>query len=74
MDAPLGTKNLLYCRRYWEIERGIYVVAKALELGVIKPKNDKELGQILDEVKGIYPQKAIEAIRKRFRGKKYGDC
>ncbi|PIV70285.1 MAG: hypothetical protein COS08_01035, partial [Euryarchaeota archaeon CG01_land_8_20_14_3_00_38_12] len=34
-----------------EIERGSYVVAKALETGVIKPKNDKELEYILDELK-----------------------
>jgi len=48
-----------------EVERGYYVVAKALEINALK-KEDME--DILKKMKGTYPKKAIDAIKERFGG------
>ena len=53
-----------------DIKRGIHVISMAIDEKIILIKNKDDLEQLLQKIKGFYPEKAIKSIKKKFQVKK----
>lgn len=52
-----------------ELARGSYPLAEGIEKKVLEIRSTEELRSFLSELEGIYPRKAIELIRKKFKSR-----
>lgn len=51
------------------LARGFYIFVEGIETKAMKVKSAEELNSLLSELEGIYPRKAIDFIKKKFKGR-----